>query len=158
MRDGIVLLVGALLGGVVVKALIDPALDRRRRQQERHERWIEDALEHAEAVLTLMSEARSAAIGQGGLFDTDALGRAVLHALSPASGPEALLAAAEHDKSGELREAAVAAEEAWRVVRVATMDDQHRAPAMTEEYEPLFAVDRYETALRTFVSIARRKL
>jgi hypothetical protein len=55
MRDGIVLLVGALLGGVVVKALIDPALDRRRRQQERHERWIEDALEHAEAVLTLMT-------------------------------------------------------------------------------------------------------
>jgi hypothetical protein len=41
---------------------------------------------------------------------------------------------------------------------MATMDDQHGAPAESEEYEPKHVVQRYETALANFAEAARRRL
>ena len=50
MTEAILLLVGVVIG-IFVKAIIDPILSRRDRGDERREKWLEDAVNHAEAVL-----------------------------------------------------------------------------------------------------------
>lgn len=158
MRDVTLLLVGAVLGAaisVLVKAFIDPVLDRRKRKTERRERWTEDAVEHATAVRARIHAALSDAISQGGLFDGEVLARAQLASLTDDCNPGPLTVAAEHDKSGKLDAPAAAAREAWMAVKFATMDAAYGAEPSSVEHEPENAVTAYDVALGNFVAAAR---
>ena len=48
--------------------------------------------------------------------------------------------------------------EAFRAVRIAQMDLAHGVPPDSEEYEPTYVVQWYETQLMNFDSVARRLL
>jgi len=153
VRDVALLLIGAAIG-VVSKALIDPVLERRRRS-ERRERWLEDAQTHAERVRAHIDAARSAATSESGLFDMDAVWLAVLRCMSRDLGPNALLNAAAHENSDELRRDARAAEDAWRAVMLAKMDDENAHWPEDELEQPIYVIQAYDTALNNFVFDSR---
>ena len=116
-------------------------------------------MKHAESVLAHITATRSEAIAQGQLFDPDALALTIVRSLDTQYGPQPLLHAAKQDSAAkELLPLANSAQEAWMSVRMAIMDDQHGAAAAAEKYEPMYAVQWYETALQNFAAAARRSL
>jgi len=152
----LLLVIGAAVG-IGVKAVVDPVLERRKRRSERLERWLEDSLDHDDRVLAHIQQVRSANTTRLG-FDEDAIAREIVRSLTPDLGPEPFTEAAERSTSAELGRFAQSATEAWIAVRFATMDDEHGVPAATEEHEPAFAVQWYETQARNFAYEARRIL
>lgn len=156
MKEALLILLGAVIG-LLLRALVDPVLDRRKRRSERLERWLEDGVKHAENVLGHITSVRSDVTGPVG-FDADEIARAIVRSLTPEFAPDPLAAAAEHEKSDELRALAAKAGEAWMAVRIASMDDEHGVEAEDPLHEPLYAVQWYETSLRNFEYEARRKL
>jgi hypothetical protein len=157
VKDVALLLIGAAVG-VVVKVLLDPVLERRKRRSERRERWLEDAQTHAAKVRAHIDAARSAGTSEFGLFDTDAAWLAVLRSLTRDLGPNPLLDAAAHENSDELRRAARAAQEAWRAVMLAKMDDENGHQSEDELEQPIFVIQAYDTALNNFVFDSRKIL
>jgi hypothetical protein len=157
-QEILLLLIGAAVG-VAVKTLVDPLLEKRKRRHARHEQWSEEGVKHADAVLEHLAKARSDGIARGGLLDPDALALSMLRSLDERWGPGKLVNAAGHDTAAdELLPLANKAVDAWRTVKVAIMDDQHGADPHSEEYEPVFAVQAYEFAVRNFAAAARRSL
>jgi hypothetical protein len=156
MKDVLLVVLGAVLG-VGVKAFVDPYLDARKRKSIRGEGWLEDAIKHTERVLLHVQTVRSkhtAALQ----FDGDRIARAILRSLTPEFGPEPLQPAAGLPHPRELAEDVKAATESWMAVRLATMDDQHGHSNDEEQYEPMYALQRYETALLNFAFDARKQL
>ena len=160
MNDVWLVVLGVVLGavlGVGIKAVIDPLLDARSRKIHRRETQLEDAVEHIEQVLLHIQMVRSentAALR----FDGDLIARAILRTLTPEFGPGPLKPVADRPYPPALVDDVKAASEAWMAVRWATMDDQHGAEAAEEKYEPMYALQWYETSLLNFAADARRVL
>ena len=160
MKDVWLVVLGAVLGaglGIGVKALIDPLLSRRARRTTRRESGLEISVQHVDRVLLHMQTVRSENTAPL-RFDGDQIARAILRTLTPEYGPSALKPVDSQPYSKDLSDDLQAATEAWMAVRVATMDDQHGARAAEEKYEPMYALQWYETALINFASDARRQL
>jgi hypothetical protein len=155
-KDVALLVVGAVIG-VVVKAVVDPVLERRKRRTERLERWLEDALEYADRVLAHIQQIRSENTVRLG-FDLDGFAREIVRSLTTDYGPGPFTEAAERSTSDDLRSFAQSASEAWIAVRFAGMDDEHGAAPATEEHEPSYAVQWYETQVGNFAYEARKIL
>lgn len=160
MNDVWLVILGAVLGavlGVGVKAVIDPVLDRRGRRALRRETGLEAAIRHVDRVLLHVQTVRSentAALR----FDGDQIARAIVRTLTPELGPRALEPADGQPYASKLSDDLRAAKEAWMAVRLAFMDDQHGAEAAEEKYEPMYALQWYETSLLNFAAEARRQL
>ena len=160
MNDVWLVVLGVVLGavlGVGIKASIDPMLEARSRRIHRRETWLEDAVKHIDRVLLHIQTVRSentAALG----FNSDLIARAILRTLTPEFGPEPLKPVAGRTHPPEIAEDVTRAAEAWMAVRLATMDDQHGAEAAEEKYEPMYALQWYETSLLNFADDARRRL
>ncbi|WP_433264814.1 hypothetical protein ACQPZF_36165 [Actinosynnema sp. CS-041913] len=156
----LIALLGAAAGAVLTimfRIIVEPYIEGKKDQRKRKDRWLEDSLKHSEDVLARMNEVRRVRTTELA-FDLDKISRAILRTLTSGDGPSPLKAAAEHSNSEEVKESAAAAEKAWIVLRIATMDDEHSAEAAEEKYEPIYALQRYETALRNFAWSARRAL
>jgi hypothetical protein len=156
MKDFWLLLLGAAIG-VVLKALVDPMLERRSRRAVRREQWLEDALDHADGVLSHIQAVRVAQTAEL-RFDGDLIARAVIRSLTETFSPSAIETLAEHEDSGDLARFIASTREAWMAVRIAAMDDQHGVPAAEDKYEPMYALQWYETALLNFSKAGRRAL
>jgi hypothetical protein len=160
MKDYWLVVIGAVLGAVLalgVKAFVEPLLNRRDRQATRRESGLERAIQHVDRVLLHNQAVRSentAALR----FDGDSIARAILRTLTPEFGPGALKPVDGQPYSATLSADLEAASEAWMAVRLAIMDDQHDAQAAEEKYEPMYALQWYETSLLNFASDARRQL
>jgi hypothetical protein len=127
------------------------------RAESRKEDWLQEALDHADAVLQRINAARSVAIQQGGLLDPEQVQIAILKALTPEYSPEKL---GKVEGLGDItmREALANVSEAFRAVRIAQMDLANGAAPSCEEHDPAFAVQWYTTQLSNFRSAGRRLL
>lgn len=156
MTQVLLVLLGAGLG-VLVKALVDPWLAARNRKVERREAWLQEGLDHAEAVMAAIRTVRSSVTAQSG-FDNDLIARHILRSLTDEFGPSPLAAVVRHESDEQLRKFATQAQEAWRAVRFASMDDEHGVPAADVLHEPANAVQWYVTSLDNFASACRARL
>lgn len=150
------LLLGILIG-LLLKVKVDPILKRSERAEERREEWLQDALDHAEAVLAHIAETRSAIVNNGGLAEPESIGVALVTELTPDFGPRKF-EPVRKIKSPELERLLEDVSSAFRAVRMAGMDVEHGAEPASDEYEPTYAVQRYETQLRNFADEVRKKL
>jgi hypothetical protein len=155
-KDVALLVIGAVFG-VVVKAVVDPVLERRKRRSERVERWLEDSLEHADRVLVYIQQIRSENTARLG-FDLDEIAREIVRSLTTDHGPGPFAEAAKRSTSDDLRRFAQSASEAWMAVKFASMDDEHGAAPAIDEHEPPYAVQWYETQVGNFAHEARKIL
>ena len=155
-KDVALLLIGAVIG-VIVKAVVDPVLESRKRRSERLERWLEDSLEHADRVLAHIQQIRSENTARLG-FDLDEITREIVRSLTTDYGPGPFSEAAKRSTSDDLRGFAQSASEAWTAVKFASMDDEHGAAPATEEHEPSYAVQWYETQVGNFAHETRKIL
>ena len=91
-------------------------------------------------------------------FDADAIAGAVVASLPPGLGPDPFETAARHTHSEELAGFAKSAAEAWRAVGVARTDAEHGVVSEDEMFQPLSAIQWYETQVGNFEQEARKLL
>jgi hypothetical protein len=160
VKDVLLVVLGAVLGAVFTmggKVLLDPVLARRSRKTVRAETWLEKAVEHAGEIQAHIQEVRNAVSSVLG-FDADAISTTIARSLTSRLGPEPLKTAADHTGSKELANYASNAGDAWIAVGVARTDAEHGVMSEEELYQPLYAVQRYETQVVNFEYEARNLL
>jgi hypothetical protein len=160
VKDVLLVILGAVLGAVFTiagKVLLDPVLARRSRETVRAETWLEKAVEHAEEIQARVQEVRNA-VSSELRFDPDAIAATIARSLTSRWGPEPLKAAAAHTDSEELAKYASNAWEAWIAVGVARTDAEHGVMSQDEMYQPMYAVQWYETQVGNFEYEARNLL
>jgi hypothetical protein len=156
-KDITLLLLGVLLG-VLIKALVDPRLERRKRTTVRKEQWLEDCMARANDILNHISEERSQALTEYGYGNMDAVTKRVVLSLTQRYSPGPLAEAAREHNDNELTRFASSASEAFMAVSVARGDIQHSVEPAEEQYDPMYALQWYTTQLSNFASAARRRL
>jgi hypothetical protein len=160
MRDVLLVVLGAVLGAVLTiagKVLVDPILARRSRETERTERWLENVVEHAEGIEEHIQEMRNAVTSALG-FDADAIAATIALSLTARWGPAPFRAAADHLNSADLKKSSNNIDEAWIAVGIARTDSEHGVISDEELYQPLYAVQWYETQVSNFEYEARKLL
>lgn len=160
VNDVLLVVLGAVLGAALAmggKALIDPLLARRAREINRVETWLEDAVKHADEIQAHIQEVRNA-VSSAMRFDADAIAATIAHTLTSRWGPEPLRTAASHTDSEKLAEYSRNASDAWIAVGVARTDAEHGVMSEDALYQPLYAVQRYQTQVGNFEHEARKIL
>ena len=90
-------------------------------------------------------------------MEPDRIHRAILKALTPEYSPAKLEVVEALDDNG-LKEALANVNEAFAAVRKAQMNLAYRSAPASEEDEPMFVLQWYETQLTNFKDDARRLL